>query len=332
MTAASYAIPSGAESQNILLDSSIRDWVVLPLLILMIEAGLLRHYLSQVLNSAKGRNIPKIEHRVKNACFRASKLRTGAASYLSRSKWEARRTYWTDVDDGYLMEELQWIEEEEERAAEGGEGGDGANKTGDVDMPDPMAMMGPLKGQAAFMIQNMVMMQGIGYFFQGYVLLKVPLPITMGFKMMFQRGLDLSTLETSYVSSVSWYFLVTFGLRAFFRLVIQGGGTGMSQEETESMMTQVDLGVSMSNGNPMANNNFDGPSMIKKERETLDITKFKGKLDDAERRLLKKKKKSKKLTGAVKNGEGEPGFDIFGAGVGASKVSKKVKEGKVKAN
>ena len=36
---------------------------------------------------------------------------------------------------------------------------------------------------------------------------------------MFQRGLEgLSTLDTSYVSSVSWYFLVMFGLRGFFRL------------------------------------------------------------------------------------------------------------------
>lgn len=342
----SYSIPSGSQSQNILLDSSIRDWVVLPLLILMIEAGLLRHYLSQVLNAAKGRNIPKIEHRVKNACFRASKLRTGAASYLSRSKWEARRMYWTDGDDGYLVEELQWIEEEKEREAEGaaddGEGngdedGEGGNKKNaknvDDDMPDPMAMMGPLKGQAAFMIQNMVMMQGIGYFFQGYVLLKVPLPLTMGFKMMFQRGLDLTTLETSYVSSVSWYFLVMFGLRAFFKLVIEGGKSGgMGQEEMESMTTQIDLGVSMAGGNPMANK-FDAPAVIKKEHETLDITRFKGKLDDAERRLLKKKKTRKQLAGAVKNSEGEPGYDIFGTGTSASKAPKKAKKGsKVKDN
>ena len=73
-----------------------------------------------------------------------------------------------------------------------------------------------MKGQMTMMVQNMVMMQGISYFFSGYVLVKVPFHLTNGFKGMFQRGLDLKTLDTSYVSSVSWYFLVMFGLRAFF--------------------------------------------------------------------------------------------------------------------
>ena len=70
------------------------------------------------------------------------------------------------------------------------------------------------------MVQNMVMMQGISKFFNGFVLVKFPFPLTNGFKQIFQRDLDLSTLKTSYVSSVSWYFLVMFGLRAFFRLAI----------------------------------------------------------------------------------------------------------------
>ena len=333
----SLSIPSGSLSQNILLDSSIRDWVVLPLLILMIEAGLLRHYLSQVLNAAKGKNMPKIEKRVKSACIRASKLRSGAASFLSRSKWEARRLYWTDNETGYFCEELQWVEEEKDREQNGGNddgGGGESEKSTDSDMPDPMAMMGPMKGQAVFMIQNMVMMQGIAYFFQGYVLVKVPFPLTTGFKQMFQRGLDLSTLETSYVSSVSWYFLVMYGLRAFFRLVIESGsngGGGTSQEQMESFTVQGDLGVTMS-GNPMPNK-FDPNAVMMKERENLEITRFKGRLDDAERRLLGKKNAKKTLSGAgAANSGGEPGYDIFGVGTkstkqggGNSKSTRKVK-------
>ena len=71
------------------------------------------------------------------------------------------------------------------------------------------------------MVHNMVIMQGISHFFHGFVLVKVPFIITIGFKQMFQRGIDLSTLKTSYVSSVSWYFLVLFCLRAFFCLDIR---------------------------------------------------------------------------------------------------------------
>ena len=178
------------------------------------------------------------------------------------------------------------------------------------------------------------MMQGIAYFFQGYVLVKVPFPLTMGFKMMFQRGLDLTTLETSYVSSVSWYFLVMFGLRAFFRLVIEGGSSGgRPQEQMESMETQMNLGITMTNG-PRPNQ-FNPNQVIKKEQENLDMTKFKGRLDDAERCLLGKKTTRKKLTGAgAANSGGESGYDIFGVG-GTNKnnvAKKKSKKSRSKVN
>lgn len=351
----SLATPSGAQSQNILLDSSIRDWVVLPLLVLMIQAGLLRHYLSILLRPSEKHKIPHVDHRIKNALSRSSRLRSGAASYISKEKWESRITYWTggdvptdsDQNVGYLKEELQWLEEEEEKMqllkekeeAEGGEGSGGGNgsgnNSGEIDgMPDPMAMMGPMKGQFAFMAQNMVMMQGIGYFFSGYVLVKVPIPLTTGFKGMFQRGLDLSTLETSYVSSVSWYFLVMFGLRAFFKLVIEGDGT-TQKEHMEASMIHADMGYTM-NGNPngpMNKSKFDPAKAIRTEIENLDLCKHKSILDDADRRLLGKKYTTKKIAaGAGKGGKGDdPGYDIFGA---SAKSKKKVGGGgkKVKSS
>lgn len=288
-----------------MLDSSIRDWVVLPLLLIMVFAGLIRHYLSILLRSSEVKKISQTEHRPKNALGRASRLRTGAASYLSKEKWEARRQYFcgtADDDSGYLKEESQWIDEEEENASKKAEDND--------NMPDPMAMMGPLKGQFAFMIQNMVMMQAIGYFFNGYVLVKVPIPLTQGFKMMFQKGLDLKTLDTSYVSSISWYFLVMYGLRAFFKLVIDaddknGGG---QKEYMDAAMIQADLGNSMVAGPP--GKKFDGKQAIKMEIEAIELARHIGILDDADKRLLGKRYTSIKR---AKNTQKEPGFDIFGA-------------------
>lgn len=335
----SFASPSGLNSQNILLDSSIRDWVVLPLLIIMVEAGLLRHYLGQVLKPSEIKKIPYIEHRTKNAISRASRLRSGASSYLSKDKWDSRVKYWTGTDHntsseqpGYLKEEIQWMEEEEEKIAlakEDGSGGADAGDGGIDGMPDPMAMMGPMKGQFAFMAQNMVMMQGIGYFFSGYVLVKVPIPLTTGFKMMFQRGLDLSTLETSYVSSVSWYFLVMFGLRAFFKLVIEGDGNNR-EEHMQAAIVHADMGNTLNGGGPAKK--FDSVKMIKAEIENLELSKHKSILDDADRRLLGKKYLTRKFSsGAVggKNSDG-PGYDIFGAAAKGGKSKGSIK--KVKGN
>lgn len=339
----------------------------------MVFAGLIRHYLSLVLRSSKVKKIPKVEHRIKSTLSRSSRLRSGAAGYIAKHKWQGRIRYWTGEDTvdstasgsgtgtgsgggstatttGYLREEIQWIEEEEERRQEAKRSnnssststGDDGNKTSnnkpsvnddndddaDDDMPDPMAMLGPMKGQFVFMAQNMILMQGIGYFFSGYILVKVPVPLTNGFKMMFQRGLDLTTLETSYVSSVSWYFLVMFGLRAFFKLVIDGDGSSQ-KDHMKAAMIQTELGHSMAGGMGGPQKKFEADQFLKAEIENLELFKQKCVLEDADRRLLLGKNyslansssssKKKKTTG-----EG-PGFDIFGATTGGASLSKSKK-------
>lgn len=98
--------------------------------------------------------------------------------------------------------------------------------------------------------------------------------------MMFQRGLDLSTLDTSYVSSVSWYFLVMFGLRAFFRLAIGD----LNQETQESMITQHKFGVTNVAPNPQ--NKFIPEQALKTEADNLEFQKQIELMDDVEKRLL----------------------------------------------
>jgi hypothetical protein len=156
-----------------------------------------------------------------------------------------------------------------------------------------------MKGNMAAMVQNMVMMQGISHFFRGFVLVKVPFPLTRGFKQMFQRGLyDLTTLDTSYVSSVSWYFLVMFGLRAFFRLAM---GDPL-QEELEGNEVQRELGRDYNGGGPPGGQ-FDPAKALRTEADNLELINVRSrgfKVDDAERNLLGKRyPKKKKERGSV---------------------------------
>ena len=307
-TISSLAVPSGLSSQNLLLDSDIRDWVVLPLLVIMIAAGLLRQSISVYLRS-NSKPLSPIEARAKSCIQRAARLRSGGGGYITSYKWESRRRYLSSKNDDSSSEQepVSLLREEAVRAKEDSEA---AKSNGDaLDMMNPMSMMDGLKGQMAFMVQNMVMMQGISHFFQGFVLVKVPFPLTNGFKMMFQRGLDLSTLETSYVSSVSWYFLVMFGLRAFFRLAI--GDT--PQETQEAGFYQHSMGTLINA--PAGPQKFDSAAVLKGEADNLEITKRPSMLDDVEKRLLGAKRYPKKKVSRGSN----PGDDIFGYVAGSKK-------------
>jgi len=104
-------------------------------------------------------------------------------------------------------------------------------------MSNPNAMVDMLKNNMVFMVPNFVMMQFVGYFFDGFVCLKVPFPLPSNrFKLMLQRGVDLKTLDVSYVSSLSWYFILTMGLNGIYKLAL---GEGSEMDEARMMQMQV---------------------------------------------------------------------------------------------
>ncbi|CAN0061676.1 unnamed protein product [Choristocarpus tenellus] len=92
-----------------------------------------------------------------------------------------------------------------------------------------------------FVVTNMFMMTFTSYFFEGFVLVRVPFPLTNRFKVMLQRGIALSTLDASYVSSTSWYFLVMFGIKSVLNLFLQDNPI---QEEAKAIQMQMGVGTS----------------------------------------------------------------------------------------
>ena len=274
-------------SQNILLDSDIRDWVVLPLFIIMVSAGLLRVHMGNVLKPAP-KKTTKVTQRTGSTIRATSTLKTGAIHYLSTAKLESRKLAYPDL----FKDQAEWCEnhlDEQEQAKKD-------SPDADDDMPNPFAAMDGMKGGMVFMVQNMVMMQGIQYFFSGFILLKVPFHLTMGFKEMFQKGLEgLKNLDTSYVSSVSLYFLFMFGLRAFFKLVI--GTPSLETQETQKMWTK--MGLMPGGGAPAGPDDDKQIKGLNQEADNLELMlpkQFKSNLDQVEKRLLKSKYPKKKAT------------------------------------
>jgi len=138
LASSSSAVPSGLASQTILLDSDIRDWVVLPLLVIMIAAGLLRHFVS-ILLKGKSKPLSRGEQRAKSDLQRAARIRSGSANFISTQQWNARRDYYSGV---FLRDEAEWATEEKETNP----------SSGGPDPMNPMSMMDGKMGNMAFMV------------------------------------------------------------------------------------------------------------------------------------------------------------------------------------
>ena len=101
-------------------------------------------------------------------------------------------------------------------------------------------------------------MAWINYFFDGFLIVKVPFPLTPRFKMMLQQGIDLKSLSASYVSSLSWYFIVMFGINGFYSLIL-----GQKVDAGEEMM-KAQMG--MMGGGPQQ---FDAKKAFIGERDAV---------------------------------------------------------------
>lgn len=109
------ADPLVRTTQTLLLDSQIRDWVVLPLLVIMIAAGLLRANVGRLLRPPP-KPIPYTDLRAKSALMRSSRLRSGAGGYLSSQRWESRRLAWSTREEGSRGGTPGWLRLEATRA------------------------------------------------------------------------------------------------------------------------------------------------------------------------------------------------------------------------
>ena len=206
---------SSGDEDYLLLDSAIRDWVVLPIVLILVFVGIGRHYVQELIQ-----NIPKIrekdvdELRFKQTLAQSQRLRMNG-HYISEKAFIKRNAHLLRKKTGILREKVP-----------------GAKNP----MANPMSMIDMVKGNMVFMIPNIVLMTFVGYFFSGFLCLKVPFPMPSNhFRSMLQRGVDLSTLNISYVSSLSCYFMVTFGLNGVYGLLLGENRV----DEMQMQMSQV---------------------------------------------------------------------------------------------
>ncbi|KAH6915016.1 integral membrane protein DUF106-domain-containing protein [Coprinopsis sp. MPI-PUGE-AT-0042] len=239
---------------SLYLDPQIRDWVLFPITLVMILVGILRHYVVLLLQSPPVK-LSKNALREQRALARSNILRSTAANS------PVPPTFFKSISDNLSA-----------AFAAGTYLKDGPPKPGEAPaapanpLTDPGAMDGMMAGmktQMVMMVPQMVIMGWINFFFQGFVLIKLPFPLTLGFKSMLQRGIETPDMDVRWVSSLSWYFLNFFGLNGLYRLLL---GNDNSADSSKDMSASPFANLNAAPAGPQ-----DYNKLFKAEREHLEF-------------------------------------------------------------
>ena len=249
-----------------LLDSSLRDYIFIPLTIITICVSLLMKYLNTLFN--KG-NKPELHSETKtledfsieqelksrdtdlsiqNAIARANLLKDNFM-YISEKGFKKRQAFFNEF----------FSRQFEDKQA---------------DFMNPNMMTDMLTRNISNAIYYISLFVVGGFFFSGYILLKLPFGLTRTFKSMMQQGLSLPDFDPSYVSAISWCLILVFGINPILQFFDGGEDFSMFTQQKQMMTQPLNL-----MGNPMAGKNYE--KILKPEKESINIVSNFSLLDDA---------------------------------------------------
>ncbi|XP_029140250.1 ER membrane protein complex subunit 3 [Protobothrops mucrosquamatus] len=229
---------------ELLLDSNIRLWVVLPIVFITFFVGMIRHYVSILLQSDKKLTQEQVSDS--QVLIRSRVLRENG-KYIPKQSFLTRKYYFNNPDDGFFKKTKRKV-------------------VPPSPMTDPTMLTDMMKGNVTNVLPMILIGGWINMTFSGFVTTKVPFPLTLRFKPMLQQGIELLTLDASWVSSASWYFLNVFGLRSIYTLIL---GQDNGKLFSDSMPA-------------------DTNKAFKTEWEALELTDHQWALEDVEEELMAK--------------------------------------------
>lgn len=234
----------------------------------MILTGVLRHYATVLLNTPPKPPADPATARECASLARGTTLRTSLApAGLSPASFTARKDYLIDnYKKGTFLRD-----------------GPESRNTPKQPSMDPAAMegmMGMMKGNMAMMIPQTLIMSWINAFFAGFVILRLPFPLTIRFKQMLQAGVMTRDLDVRWVSSLSWYFLCLFGLQSVFIFIL--GNDNAAGQVSQQMAMANPMGQPQGPVPP----GQDMDKVFAAEAENLEVTEYWSVLEGVRERLL----------------------------------------------
>jgi hypothetical protein len=240
---------------ELLLDPAIRLWVILPIVLITLLFGLVRHYVTVLLKQDQTPQRDKIKDA--QALIRSRSLRENGGC-IPLNSFLMRKHFFNHEETGYFKTQKR-------------------SAPNPLSAMDPSMMMEMMKGTFTNVLPMIIIGGWINWTFSGFIATKVPFPLTLRFKAMLQRGIELRSLSASWVSAVSWYFLNVFGLRSVYGLIL---GADNAADQTQQMARQ------MSMQSPALSAKQDPNQLFKDEWEALQVEQYPDSLHGIEDQLL----------------------------------------------
>jgi len=202
-----------------------------------------------------------------------SKRTRGNSQWLPANAFNARKRYLSNI----ALREIKQQQQPSEQ-----------------NMDDLSNMMSMMQGNTANYISNIGFMFWVNSFFSGFLLVRLPFMLSETLRPLVQRDVMLQPFDTSYISSLSWYFISFFGLGGLNRIVL-----GSSAEDIDMKMMREQMGgmnPMMGGGDgmmapppmPGMGGQYNPNPMFNDEKNELKMVKHEWICHDAEKTLVKK--------------------------------------------
>lgn len=249
------------ERVDLILDPSIRNFVMLPILIVILMKAFL---------------ISSIMRIMKKPTVETNKLKVDINNRLTRSKRTRANASFLPASDFFRRK--KWLTETCLKAQKKPEA---TEKSPEQNMEDMQKMLSAMQGGSVGNIASMMLMMWSNSFFSGFVLTRLPFEVQTSFRDLVQRGVNLPNLDCSYVSSLAWYFSSSFGLRGLTSLLLRGNAVD------DIKMMQGQMG-GMQGAMQPSMGQYDPNPKLRGERNGLEITNHDSHLQHVEKLLLEK--------------------------------------------
>jgi hypothetical protein len=238
-----------------LLDSTLRNYIFIPLTIITMCVSLLMKYLNTLFNKDQKEVNPfdrnsleefSLEYQLKskdtnlvaqNSVDRANNLKENFM-YISEKGFKKRQAFFNE----YFSQELQ------------------SNKSFELFSSN---FLGDLVKRNLSTLVYYISIYLFGDFFDGYLLIKLPFGLTRKFKSMMQQGLNLPDFDPSYVSAISWCLILIFGINPILQFFDGGEEYSMIDEQSQMMNQPLNTVTKVISG--------DIKEVFEAEKESINI-------------------------------------------------------------